>query len=323
VLTLSQPIKFGFKIDITSVNIGNYNINITEVGRPETAKISSVQYPDSSHEILHLKPCTEYEHNVAFIDSTGKETHCTHTENKTTTTGMSKDDVEDIRCTPGYVCYRSEWDISSSLSASNKIPAEPCRSDKKAFCIKPGFNDICSELTTTFTSGNCVNSFSFTTSIRVGMYNKWNFLNPSEIQVTAPTGLPANINTTLPPNCNDLTIDYTCLEQQNKYNKPKNLSDLEPFTDYSCTGQIKDNNVPIKNTNAVEFQIDCDLRITITEQRVTNTSIDLSWTTTSKNCQDVLPHLQKFSYNCDCWYCYGSTGGPFPASGGVDVRGGG
>ncbi|KAI3368591.1 hypothetical protein L3Q82_025601, partial [Scortum barcoo] len=126
-------IKFGFKIDITSVNNGSYNINITEVGRPETAKTSSVQYPDSSHEILHLKPCTEYKHNVAFIDSTGKEIHCTHTENKTTTTGMSKDDVKDIRCTPGYVCYRSEWDISSSLSASNKIPAEPCRSDKKAF----------------------------------------------------------------------------------------------------------------------------------------------------------------------------------------------
>ncbi|KAI3368594.1 hypothetical protein L3Q82_025608, partial [Scortum barcoo] len=182
---------------------------------------------------------------------------------------MSKDDVEDIRCTPGYVCYRSEWDISSSLSASNKIPAEPCRSDKKAFCIKPSFNDICSELTTTFTSGNCVNSFSFTTSIRVGMYNKWS--HPL-------FWINNKINTT----------------------SPRTLSELEPFTDYSCTGQIKDNNVPIKNTNAVEFQIDCDLRITITEKNITNTSIDLSWTTTSKNCQDVLPHLQKFSYDCDC-----------------------
>ncbi|KAI3368197.1 hypothetical protein L3Q82_007923 [Scortum barcoo] len=154
--------------------------------------------------------------------------------------------------------------------------------------IKFGFKiDI-----TSVNIGNCVNSFSFTTSIRV------DFLNPSEIQVTAPTGLPANIITTLPPNCNDLTIDYTCLEQQNKYNKPKNLSELEPFTDYSCTGQIKDNNVPINKTKAVEFQIDCDLGITITEQSATNTSIDLSWTTTSKNCRD--DDLQNLFYDCSC-----------------------
>ncbi|KAI3368598.1 hypothetical protein L3Q82_025600 [Scortum barcoo] len=206
-------------------------------------------------------------------------------------------DITNVNCTSGYVCYRSEWDISSSLSASNNT--EPYRSDKKAFCIKPGFNDICSELTTNFTSGNCVNSFSFTTNISVGMYNKWNFLNPSDIQVTAPTGLPANIITTLPPNCKNLTIDYTCLEQ-NKYNKPKNLSELEPFTDYNCTGQIKDNNVPINKTKAVEFQIKCDLGITITEQSATNTSIDLSWTTTSENCQDVLPHLQNLFYYCSC-----------------------
>ncbi|KAM7011950.1 receptor-type tyrosine-protein phosphatase C [Tautogolabrus adspersus] len=42
-----------------------------------------------------------------------------------------------------------------------------------------------------------------------------------------------------------------------EYSGPKLLTELDPFTDYSCTGQIKDNNVPIKNTTAIEFNIDC------------------------------------------------------------------
>lgn len=43
-----------------------------------------------------------------------------------------------------------------------------------------------------------------------------------------------------------------------------------------------------------------DLDISITSERSTDTSIDLSWTTTSQNCLTVL-HLQKLSYVCSCW----------------------
>lgn len=79
-------------------------------------------------------------------------------------------DIQDVRCIPGYVCYRSDWDISSSLSTSNKI--EPCKSDMKTFCIKPGYKDICTDLTTNFTSGNCMN-FTVTKSIAAyGTYSR-------------------------------------------------------------------------------------------------------------------------------------------------------
>uniref|UniRef100_A0A7N6C2F5 Receptor-type tyrosine-protein phosphatase C n=1 Tax=Anabas testudineus TaxID=64144 RepID=A0A7N6C2F5_ANATE len=78
----------------------------------------------------------------------------------------------------------------------------------------------------------------------------------------------------------------------------KTLSELEPFTDYSCTGQIKQNNVSIKNTTTFQFKVDCDLTIEIKSSR-TNTSIDLSWTTNSQNCPDV-SKLQKLSYDCKC-----------------------
>lgn len=81
-------------------------------------------------------------------------------------------DIKDVSstssCVPGSVCYWSEWDISSSMSTSDHIPAQSCTSDSKIFCIKPGFNDICSDLTTTFTSGNC-SPFRFTKNIPVGM----------------------------------------------------------------------------------------------------------------------------------------------------------
>ncbi|XP_070764618.1 receptor-type tyrosine-protein phosphatase C [Enoplosus armatus] len=293
------PIKFGFQINITTNSIaGNYTIHVNEAGQPKTQMTFDGQHSNetSSHEIEQLKPCTKYEHQLAIIDSDGTVTHCKATGNETMTTEMRKDDIENGNCTPGYVCYRSHWNISSSLSTSNNIPAEPCKSDKKTFCIKPRYDDICTDLTTTFTSGNCLNSsFSLTKNITV------DFLNPSEIKKTVPTGLPAKINTTLPPNCNDLTIDYTCQEPGQL--KPMMLSELEPFTNYTCTGQIKHNNVLIENTTTSPFKIDCDLSIKDTKLLETNTSAELSWTTTSRNCQAVLPRLPnlRLSYNCSCW----------------------
>uniref|UniRef100_A0A8P4G6J7 Receptor-type tyrosine-protein phosphatase C n=1 Tax=Dicentrarchus labrax TaxID=13489 RepID=A0A8P4G6J7_DICLA len=284
------PIKFGLKITLTTGSTaGNYIINIVKEGRLENK--TRINHQDSnqtsSHDIKHLKPCTAYEHSVAFIDRTGNQT-CNSTGNETTTTpGMKETDIDDVSCIPGYVCYRSEWDIRSSFSTPNTILAVPCQSDRNAICIKPGYNDICSNLTTIFTSaGNCVNSsFIKTKSISV------DFLNPSEINQTAPTGLPAEIKPTLPPNC-DLTVDYTCQENGNP-NNTKQLSELEPFTDYSCTGQIKNiSDVIITNTPAIKFNIECGMK-------PTNTSIDLSWTTTSRNCKD-LPNLPKLSYHCSC-----------------------
>ncbi|XP_040895647.1 receptor-type tyrosine-protein phosphatase C-like [Toxotes jaculatrix] len=202
-----------------------------------------------------------------------------------------KNDIEDeANCISGHVCYRSNWDISSLQSTP--APAEQCGS--KVFCFKPGITDICSDFTTTLTSENCGNSsFSLTKHIPVG------FLNTTEISQNVSKQFPVKIEATLPPNCKNLAIDYTCWEHDG-VNEPKNLSELEPFTNYSCTGQIKDNNVPIGNTAAVDFRIDCDFTIKITTERVTDTSTGLRWNTTSRNCQQVLHDLQKFSYDCSC-----------------------
>ncbi|XP_040895632.1 receptor-type tyrosine-protein phosphatase C isoform X2 [Toxotes jaculatrix] len=284
------PIQFGFQFNITSSTTGNYTINIKEEGQSKTAESVTVySNQTSSHDIKDLKPCTEYEHNVTFLDAAGKENPCNHTESKTRTIKMSKNDIEDeANCISGHVCYRSNWDISSLQSTPMKIPAEQC--GNKVFCFKPGINDICSDFTTTIPSDNCRNSsFSLTKHIPVG------FLNTSEINQTVSKQFPAKIEPTLPPNCKNLAIDYTCREHG--VNGSKNLSELEPFTNYSCTGQIKDNNVPIGNTAAVDFRIDCDFTISFTKKSPTNTSIQLEWDTTSHNCQNV---SQNLSYDCSC-----------------------
>nr|XP_040039850.1 receptor-type tyrosine-protein phosphatase C-like isoform X2 [Gasterosteus aculeatus aculeatus] len=276
----------GFMVNVSmDPTTTNYTINLKETG--QTIKTINPTFNQSFHEIKHLKPCTEYVLNLTFTDSTGQEKPC-GAESTNTTLGMSEYDVQNGTCMSGYVCYRSEWD-SSSLSTSYNIPAEQCKSDNKTFCIKPRYNDICTDLTTTFPSENCLTSFNLTRSITV------DFLNSFEINQTASTKLPAQIEPKLPPSCIDLTVGYTCHEVGES--NTKNLSDLKPFTDYSCTGQVQNGNVTLKNTAAVSFRVDCDFTLNAKVISSTNTSIKLSWNTSSENCGDVLKNL---SYVCSC-----------------------
>ncbi|XP_026178845.1 receptor-type tyrosine-protein phosphatase C-like [Mastacembelus armatus] len=280
------PIKFGFQFNITSSAAGDYTITVNEEGQSTI----SLQLSDQtdSHEIKHLKPCTEYEHHVTFTVGPDK-INCNNSDgHKTKTSQMNKTDIKDSSsCKPGYVCYQSDWNIGSSQSTPNNIPAHQC--DEKTFCVKPGSNDICSDFTTSFTCGK----FSFTESITV------DFLDETTINQPIPTELPAKINPELPPNCKNLSIDYTCQENLNPAEQKK-LSELEPYTDYSCTGLIKNNSVPIKVTTAIKFNIDCELTITNTKSSTTNTSIELRWNTASQKCRNVLSNLKKLSYECSC-----------------------
>uniref|UniRef100_A0A3P8SD43 Receptor-type tyrosine-protein phosphatase C n=2 Tax=Amphiprion percula TaxID=161767 RepID=A0A3P8SD43_AMPPE len=296
-------IPFGLRIDMRlNSTAGNYRINLTEEGRlkTETFNLQSSN-PNPAHEIKHLKPCTKYQYEVAFINNDGSETFCNHTEDKNATTDpmiptvtteeMREGDIKDGGSTPGFISFQSDWNISSSLSTPNK----PLQCINKSCRLKLDFEDICSDFTATFTSGNCGNSsINVTKSITV------DFLDPSEIKPIVSTGLPATIEPMLPSKCKNLSVDYTCSENGN-VNDSKEPSDLEPFTDYNCTGLIKDNNVSLdKRTPPIHVRIDCRFTLDITNRKITNTSIELTWTTTSDNCQKALPGLQKLSYNCSC-----------------------
>ncbi|XP_047442133.1 receptor-type tyrosine-protein phosphatase C-like [Mugil cephalus] len=285
------PIKFGLKITVMNFTTGNYNINISEVNGSET-KTYNLQ--NSSLEIKHLKPCTDYEHRVTFIDSDGSETLCDSGQDVTGTSTLSEGDIKVVSCMSGYVCYQSDWNISSSLSTPDKIQCNR-ETQSKTWCVKGGNEDICSDFTSTFTCGS--SSFSRTTFISL------DFLDPSDINQTPPTGLPAEIKPVFPPKCQSLTVDYTCSEN-GKVNDYRKLSELEPFTEYNCTGQIKKNNVFInKTTPPISVYIKCGFKITTVSKNPTQTSIELSWTTTSDNCQRVL-HTEKLSHECSCHETY-------------------
>ncbi|XP_030582812.1 receptor-type tyrosine-protein phosphatase C isoform X2 [Archocentrus centrarchus] len=272
---------------------GNYNINVFE-GRPKT--VEKIQVHNSTQNSVWktkpLKPCTEYSHNVSFIGADGKEIFCNSQANKTKTDKMSEGDVKEKYCIPEHVCYESDWDLSSSISTPDNLPVKRCSNDKKTFCVRPANKNICSDLTITFTSGACVNSsFSFIKNISV------EFLNSNEIQQNKSPGLPAKIETDI-PKCKNLSVSYTCSEK-GKPDDVKQLSELEPFTDYNCTGRISDNNnTTNKTTPPIHFRVDCDLTINNIMNITTNNSIELSWKTTSKNCKE--PKLEKLSYDCIC-----------------------
>ncbi|XP_039871007.1 receptor-type tyrosine-protein phosphatase C-like isoform X2 [Simochromis diagramma] len=287
------PIEFGLQINVMNSPPGDYNISIIEGGRRVIEE--RVNFTHSTQDnIQRLKPCTEYEHEVLFIHSDGnKIIKCTSTGNKTKTKEMSKTDITGQSSINGCVCYQSNWDISSSISAPNVTSADQCSSGSKSFCVK--HRDICSDFETTFTSGNC-SSFSITTNIIVDLYNS------SEIELSGSTGLPAVIQPTLPKikECKHITVNYTCSEKDKPGRVNKPLSELEPFTKYSCTGLISKNNISTdKTTPPVHLNTDCDLKFNIKNKTATK-SIELSWKTTSDNCTDVLHTLHNLSHDCSC-----------------------
>ncbi|XP_060933938.1 receptor-type tyrosine-protein phosphatase C-like isoform X2 [Limanda limanda] len=328
-----KPIKFGLQINITSsaVNPVPTSIMINEEGKPQTEAIPSASHSkqSSSHEIKQLKPCTKYQLNVRLGDK-DQPTPCQPmAANDSMTYPINEEDIKDADCnstSSKSVCYQSEWDISSLQTTPDMIPDLQCGNN--TVCFKPGSDDICSTMTLTFTS--CTNtSFPFNRSITR------DFFDVKSINQTAPTKLPAEFETKLPSNCN-LSIDYTCRgfpldddifpeghdHQQHrpehgrfnkadlgthrrwidKFNVAKNLSELEPFTDYRCSGQIKDKNGTVYNTTEVKVRIDCDLKVEFTCTNTTNTSSQLTWTTTSTRCKDMRQNLPKLAYGCSCGY---------------------
>lgn len=84
------PIEFGLQIDVMKSPPGEYDISIIEGGRRVINEMFNFTQP-GQQDIQHLKPCTEYEHQVAFIQSDGNKTlQCNSTGNKTETKEMSE-----------------------------------------------------------------------------------------------------------------------------------------------------------------------------------------------------------------------------------------
>lgn len=142
-------------------------------------------------------------------------------------------DIRVTRCVPGYICYQSDWTFSASELKHDNTPAEK-RTDGN-FSFKLDDEDFCSSFTVNFTPENCKNS-SFTLSKNISsgvfksscfvvklyrfrqnintilffLFSDPEFINLNTTKQHKPVGLPAVIKTEFPPNCKNLSVDYTC-----------------------------------------------------------------------------------------------------------------
>ncbi|XP_038857696.1 receptor-type tyrosine-protein phosphatase C [Salvelinus namaycush] len=283
-----KPVKYGFRIDLKASTSNTYNISYQDETRQTRQTNGWRQLGNSTVEVKSLKPCNIY--TVMKI-----QPECELEGNRTLTTWkLEKDDiVEDIDCIPGSICYLSDWDISEATPnglEKSQMRSHTCGDKSNALCFELRPADFCSEVNTTFPPETCAN-FTKTKLIPVE-----SFLNANKIVLVQPERLPAKIKwENEPVNCNEtLAINYTCQEQSNKNNL--NLSQLEPFTNYTCTGRINHGNRTIVNTTS--FRIECDVVINVTKRESTNSSISLEWEPSIDKCQrsDLL-HL---TYNCCC-----------------------
>ncbi|XP_029001392.1 receptor-type tyrosine-protein phosphatase C isoform X2 [Betta splendens] len=280
----------GLKFDMSNNVNGTFSLHLSEEGTTTTVK-HELDNQTTSFEIKHLKPCTEYEHTVTFRTlGPVSEVKCnlTSADHKTRTNSLRKMEINAENCKPGFICYDSNWNITSLLSTPNSVRVEQCSSDNRTACVRLDKTDVCTNFTSEFISKKCNSSFTVTSTITI------DYLDPKSITFIRPTKLPAEIKPDL-PNCGHLKSVYTCSEQN--LTERKKLTDLEPFTDYTCTGQLKDDNKTL-NTTDIKFRIDCDLIIT-PKNTTTNTSIYLNWTTTSQNCPNNI-YLQNLMYHCNC-----------------------
>ncbi|XP_061539989.1 receptor-type tyrosine-protein phosphatase C isoform X2 [Phycodurus eques] len=285
-------IKYGFRFDITSSSTDGYRILLTENGL--TSPLETTIYNKTSVDIPHLKPCTEYEHKVEYLASDGETETCIFSNgvlNSTFTDKMSEDEIAICNSNSSCLSHTTKWDLSTSLLLPENAHLEQC--DNKV-CIRPAYSDICSQLTTTVTCARENDSYNLTKFIHADFLS--GLSNQNKIPQYVPFKLPGNITADLPPKCTNLTVVYSCLDDE----KPTNVSDLKPFTNYTCTGEIREDDAIIANLSTISVKIDCDLKIQNVTAHKTNTSIALVWTTASENCSDVIAHLDLLSYTCIC-----------------------
>uniref|UniRef100_A0A1A8G7Y0 Receptor-type tyrosine-protein phosphatase C n=1 Tax=Nothobranchius korthausae TaxID=1143690 RepID=A0A1A8G7Y0_9TELE len=288
-------VKYGAWIDMVTSSPGNYTINITENGDQVVIKKFITSSTNGTRtRIKHLKPCTEYQYEVTLeSDAEATITTCFRSTTLAKTSVLDKADIKISPPEPGSVCYESEWNLSALVITPTKHRTKLLENGTKV-CFKLAEEDFCSDFKVNVTHETCQNFF-FTDTWTITD----DYLNLRDINQTKPTELPAHIKPQFPRNCKDLiTAEYVCSDADNV---TRNLSSLEPFTDYSCTGWIKNSGVPINKTlPPVQIRIDCDLKINYKDGEITNKSITLNWDTTSKNCQIVLPNLKELSYDCTC-----------------------
>ncbi|KAM8888436.1 receptor-type tyrosine-protein phosphatase C isoform 2-T2 [Synchiropus picturatus] len=261
------PVDFGLHFS-SSHNHSGFTITIRETGGEP---YNMTYHHTGLDNILFLKPCTDYE--LSVFDDRFPETVCYR--NTVETRGMTPDQIRfDVKmCNEIHRCFDTQWNITDIVR-------------------NPSFNDTCTHMTASFPSEkNCSSRFSVTNYLGVDFYP------PTKVKQNNNKDFPPEITAQLPeaPNCN-ITQNYTC---SGRRGESKTLSELEPFTNYNCTGQIKDSTGAELLLPAINFRFECDLGLNVHIDEISNNSINLSWRSNSKKCKEKL-NMTRISYQCSC-----------------------
>ncbi|NP_001027788.1 receptor-type tyrosine-protein phosphatase C precursor [Takifugu rubripes] len=276
-----KPIPFGFRLTISNfTTAGLYNLTLQE----QDDMTETTYSPDkTSLDILDLKPCTSYRHWLS-LTLQHSAIDCNQTVNTTATLQPKMEDFQNVKSSPGSICYQSKWNIRSLLTQPNNMQLR----DDDTFCIRYDSKDICTNFTKNV-STSC-GSFPFT---------KFIDLVPSHITMRRLGVYPEKIETTFPPNCKNWTVEHVCSEKGSPHQN-KSLTELEPYTDYSCAAVVTRGTVSMW-TEDIDIRINCNLLIYECSKSnvLTNTSMNLHWNLTSSVCKDLFTRFN-FSYNCYC-----------------------
>uniref|UniRef100_A0A674NX79 Receptor-type tyrosine-protein phosphatase C n=1 Tax=Takifugu rubripes TaxID=31033 RepID=A0A674NX79_TAKRU len=277
-----KPIKFGFRLTIrSSTTAGLYILTLRDQDdMTETTYLSHT----TSFYFSNLKPCTNYTHRLALALQ-HSVIDCNQTVNTTATLQPKMEDFQNVKSSPGSICYQSKWNIRSLLTQPNNMQLR----DDDTFCIRYDSKDICTNFTKNV-STSC-GSFPFT---------KFIDLVPSHITMRRLGVYPEKIETTFPPNCKNWTVEHVVCSEKGSPHQNKSLTELEPYTDYSCAAVVTRGTVSMW-TQDIDIRINCNLTIYECSKSnvLTNTSMNLHWNLTSSVCKDLFTRFN-FSYNCYC-----------------------
>ncbi|XP_064792106.1 receptor-type tyrosine-protein phosphatase C-like isoform X4 [Oncorhynchus masou masou] len=253
-----MPVSYGFQIDLKASTSDTYNISYQD----ESGKNMTVEHQTvNSTIVVTLKPCRKY-------TLTKIQPECELQGNSTLRTEKMDDLEFSTNTKPGYLCYVTKWDISD---AEWNSPVITWDKDK---CFELSDEHFCTNFTTNVAvPGGCSVNISKTIPITAEYSTVKHSPNLEYNNVEI-------VWKNKPKNCSpkDLDIHYTCEGN----NGSINLTDLEPFQKYNCSGKITHNSKVI-NTKSIDAEIKCKVNITQRSSN-TNTSISLKWTNQSNNC---------------------------------------
>nr|XP_046157733.1 receptor-type tyrosine-protein phosphatase C-like isoform X2 [Oncorhynchus gorbuscha] len=255
------PVIYGFQIDLKASTSDTYNILYQdESGQHMTVDHQTV----NSTIVVSLKPCRKY-------TLTTIQPECELQGNSTLRTEKMDDLEFSTNTKPGYLCYVTKWDTSDAEWNSPVITWD------KDNCFKLLDEHFCTNFTTNVAvPGGCSVNISKTIPI-TAEYSTVKHSPNLEYKNVLPVEI---VWKNKPKNCSpkDLDIHYTCEGNSGSIN----LTDLEPFQKYNCSGKITHNSKVI-STKSIDVEIKCEVDITKTSTN-TNTSISLKWTNHSINC---------------------------------------